>query len=164
MGATERGSESNRSAAPPGDVWSQAAGAHRPDRGDRGPVRTLDEQVQAGPEFVELRRRHRRFVFPMTAAFLLWYLAYVLLAGYAPEVMAVPVADGINLGFVIGLLQFVTTFAISTAYALYGRRRLDPLAEQLKERVERGRADGGATARFPRHPDGLFGDAACGPR
>ena len=44
---------------------------------------TVHERVQAGPEFTELRRRLRGWVFPMTAAFLLWYLAFVLLASYA---------------------------------------------------------------------------------
>lgn len=63
---------------------------------------TLHERVQAGPEFIELRRRLRRFVFPMTAAFLLWYLAFVLLASYARDLMATPVLGRLNLGLVIG--------------------------------------------------------------
>ena len=33
-------------------------------------------------------RRFRRFVFPMTALFLVWYFLYVLLAAYAPDFMA----------------------------------------------------------------------------
>jgi uncharacterized membrane protein (DUF485 family) len=35
--------------------------------------------VQASPEFQELRSRLRRFVFPMSALFLIWYFTYVLL-------------------------------------------------------------------------------------
>ena len=46
------------------------------------------EQAQASPEFRALRRRLRRFVFPMSALFLVWYLAYVLLASYARPFMA----------------------------------------------------------------------------
>ncbi|WP_344429286.1 DUF485 domain-containing protein, partial [Amycolatopsis minnesotensis] len=38
------------------------------------------ESVQKSAEFVELRRRLRVFVFPMTVVFVVWYLAYVLLA------------------------------------------------------------------------------------
>ena len=33
--------------------------------------------VQASPEFQELRSRLRRFVFPMSALFLVWYAVYV---------------------------------------------------------------------------------------
>ena len=45
---------------------------------------TIYEQIQASSEFAELRSKLRRFIFPMSAAFLIWYLLYVLLASYAP--------------------------------------------------------------------------------
>jgi uncharacterized membrane protein (DUF485 family) len=97
---------------------------------------TLHERVRQGPEFVLLRRRLRRFVFPMTAAFLLWYLAYVLLASYVRDLMATPVPGGLTLGLVIGLAQFVSTFALTAGYVRYARRRLDPLAAQIREQIE----------------------------
>jgi uncharacterized membrane protein (DUF485 family) len=98
--------------------------------------RTLHEHVQASPEFAELRSRLRRFVFPMSAAFMLWYLGYVLLASYAPQIMAIPVLGYINVGIVVGLLQFVTTFAITGLYVRYADRRLDPLSEAIRTRME----------------------------
>ena len=98
--------------------------------------RTPHELMKESPEFVALRRRLRGFAFPMTALFLLWYVAYVLLASYARELMATPVLGGINLGLVIGLAQFATTFALTAAYVRFARRRLDPLAAQLREQVE----------------------------
>jgi uncharacterized membrane protein (DUF485 family) len=97
---------------------------------------TFHERVQAGPEFVELRRRLRSFVFPAAAAFFLWYVAYVLLASYARELMATPVYGGVTLGLVIGLAQFVSTFALTTAYVRFAQRRLDPLAARIREQVE----------------------------
>ena len=98
--------------------------------------RTPHELMKESPEFVALRRRLRGFAFPMTALFLLWYVAYVLLASYARDLMATPVLGGINLGLVIGLAQFATTFALTAAYVRFARRRLDPLAAQLREQVE----------------------------
>ncbi|MHA6629015.1 DUF485 domain-containing protein [Pseudonocardia sichuanensis] len=97
---------------------------------------TVYEQVQATPEFADLRRRLRRFVFPMSAAFLIWYLVYVLLASYAPEFMSIKVFGNINVGLIIGLLQFVSTFVITTVYVRYANKHLDPAAEQLRERIE----------------------------
>ena len=105
---------------------------------------TLHEQVQAGSEFTELRKRLRGFVFPMTAAFLLWYIAFVLLASYARGLMATPVLGVINLGLVIGLAQFVTTFALTAAYVRFAQRRLDPLAARIRERVEDHALEDGA--------------------
>ncbi|WP_214365792.1 DUF485 domain-containing protein [Pseudonocardia sp. H11422] len=97
---------------------------------------TIYEQVQDSPEFADLRRRLRNFVFPMSVAFLLWYLAYVLLASYAPGFMATKVLGNINIGLIIGLLQFVTTFAITTVYVRYANKHLDPAAERLREQIE----------------------------
>lgn len=100
------------------------------------PTGTIYQQVQASPEFVELRSRLRRFVFPMSAAFLIWYLAYVLLASYAPAFMAIKVTGNINIGLIIGLLQFVSTFLITTIYVRYADKHIDPAAERLRKRIE----------------------------
>lgn len=97
---------------------------------------TIYEQVQASDEFADLRSRLRRFVFPMSAAFLIWYLAYVLLASYAPGFMSIKVLGNINVGLIIGLLQFVTTFAITTLYVRYANKNLDPAAARLREKIE----------------------------
>ena len=88
--------------------------------------------LQQSGQFRELRRRHRSFVFPVLALALLWYLAYVLLAGYAPEFMATPVFGRINVGLLIGLAQVVTTFAITMLYVSYANRNLDPIAAELR--------------------------------
>lgn len=97
---------------------------------------TIYEQVQSSAEFAGLRSRLRRFVFPMSAAFLVWYLAYVLLASYAPGFMAIKVLGNINAGLIIGLLQFVSTFVIATVYVRYANKYLDPAAERLREQIE----------------------------
>ena len=72
-------------------------------------------EVQQSEEFGDLRRRFRRFVFPMTALFLAWYFLYVILAAFAPAFMSTKVWGNINIGLVFGLLQFVSTFAITIA-------------------------------------------------
>jgi uncharacterized membrane protein (DUF485 family) len=99
---------------------------------------TVHERVQAGPEFTELRRRLRSWVFAMSAAFLLWYVAFVLLASYARGFMATPVSGPITVGLLVGLAQFASTFALTAAYVRFARRRIDPLAEQIRTDLERG--------------------------
>jgi uncharacterized membrane protein (DUF485 family) len=103
---------------------------------------TVYQEVQRTAAFADLRSRLRRFVFPMSAAFLLWYLAYVVLASYAPEFMATRIGgSNITIGLVFGLLQFVTTFAITAIYVRYADRRLDPAAKALREQVEAKQAE-----------------------
>jgi uncharacterized membrane protein (DUF485 family) len=98
--------------------------------------RTPDAQafldMQASPEFQELRRRLRRFVFPMTAFFLAWYAAYVLLATYASDLMATKVLGNINLGIILGLGQF----AITALYVRFANRELDPRSAAIREELE----------------------------
>ena len=96
--------------------------------------------VQASPEFQELRSRLRRFVFPMTAVFLIWYFAYVLLGAFAHDFMATKVWGNINIGILIGLGQFVTTFLITFIYVRFANRELDPRAEAIRYKLEGGAA------------------------
>jgi len=93
-------------------------------------------ETQASPDFATLRKRLRNFVFPVSALFLAWYLLYVLLADYAHSFMSIKLVGNINIGLVLGLLQFVSTFAITTWYVRYANKQLDPLASELRERVE----------------------------
>jgi uncharacterized membrane protein (DUF485 family) len=92
--------------------------------------------VQASPEFQELRTRLRRFVFPMTAFFLIWYATYVVLGAFAHDFMAIQVFGNVNVGLLIGLGQFLTTFIITGMYVRFANRELDPRAAAIRERVE----------------------------
>ena len=96
------------------------------------------EEISSRPEFQLLRHRLRSFVFPMTGLFLAWYLLYVLLATYAPAFMSAKLWGNITVGLIFGLLQFVSTFAITWWYVRFTARRFDPLSEQLREELEGG--------------------------
>lgn len=91
--------------------------------------------VQASPEFQDLRRRLRRFVFPMTGVFLIWYATYVLLGVFATDFMATRVWGNINVGLLLGLAQFVTTFVITGLYVRFASRELDPRAEAIRNEM-----------------------------
>ena len=92
--------------------------------------------AQDSAEFIELKRRFRRFAFPMTVAFLTWYLLFVLLSTYAHDFMSTEVFGNINVGLIFGLLQFVSTFAITHLYVSYANRNTDPIAEEMRDRLE----------------------------
>ncbi|MYW66633.1 DUF485 domain-containing protein [Streptomyces sp. SID8379] len=94
--------------------------------------------VQEGAEFGELRRAHRSFAFPLTIGFIAWYLVYVLLSNYAGDFMGTKVVGNINVAFVLGLAQFLTTFLIAWWYSRYSAAKLDPKAEAIKSRMEGG--------------------------
>ena len=109
------------------------------------------EQAQASPEFMELKKRFRAFAFPMTVAFLVWYLLFVVLSTYAHDFMSTKVFGNINIGLLFGLLQFVSTFAITHLYVSHANRKTDPIADEMRERLEQhefasGHASGSETS------------------
>ena len=91
------------------------------------------DELAARPEFAELRKRYRGFVFPATIAFLVWYLLYVVMSNWATGFMNTEVVGNINVALVFGLLQFVTTFGLAWYYSRFSSSRLDPLARDLEQ-------------------------------
>ncbi|RLK47354.1 DUF485 domain-containing protein [Microbacterium telephonicum] len=96
--------------------------------------------VEESPRFDELKRKHRSFVWPLTVAFLLWYFAYVLLSSFATEFVSTRVWGDITIGLLLGLGQFVTTFAITMWYVSYANRKLDPLSAEIRTDLEKQEA------------------------
>ena len=96
------------------------------------------QAVQRSEDFQRLRRKLRSFIFPMTVAFFLWYLLYVLLSAYARGFMSTKVVGNINVALIFGLLQFVSTFLIAWYYARYSSRELDPIADSIRNKMEEG--------------------------
>lgn len=106
---------------------------------ETGPAQPTTEAFvaeQASQEFGELRRSYRSFAFPLTIAFVAWYLLYVLLSNYAGGFMGTKVYSNFNVAFVFGLAQFLTTFLIAWFYSRHANAKLDPKAEAIKSRME----------------------------
>lgn len=93
-------------------------------------------RVQQSPEFTTLRKTFRSFAFPMTAVFLAWYFAYVLASIFAKDLMMTKVAGNLTVGLLFGIAQFVSTFLITWLYIRYSTKRVDPIAEKLREELE----------------------------
>ncbi len=97
------------------------------------------DHLAATPEFAELRKAYRGFVFPATVAFLAWYLLYVVMSNWATGFMNIRLIGNINVALVFGLLQFATTFGLAWLYSQHSNAKLDPLARQLNDEYEKSR-------------------------
>ncbi|GAA4529100.1 DUF485 domain-containing protein [Brachybacterium paraconglomeratum] len=116
---------------------SHASPEAAPDPGD--PSAPTPEQflaVQQSEEFGQLRRNFRGFAIPMTVAFLVWYLAYVLLSTYAEGFMSIHVIGNLNLGIILGFSQFLMTFAITFLYIRHANKNLDPISSKIRIELE----------------------------
>ncbi|MER6301113.1 DUF485 domain-containing protein [Kitasatospora sp. NPDC001539] len=88
--------------------------------------------VQASAAFQDIRHSYRAFVFPVSGAFLGWYLMYVAAEAVAPGVMRSPIAGPLNVAWLLGLLQFASTFLLTWLYARNARTKRDRAALGLR--------------------------------
>jgi len=107
------------------------------------PGETVDPIEQGGVD--ELARRHGRFVWPMTAFFLVYYMLLMWLPSVAPGFMGRKVFGNFTFAYLFALSQFVMTFLVAWAYTRFARRRLDPLVDAFRARA--GKATSGEVGR-----------------
>ena len=111
------------------------------------------EAIERSPEFQELTRSKRAFVVPATIFFMVWYFGFIALCGYAPDFMGREfLTDGLTVGYVLALTQFVMSWVLAMMYVRRANRVWDPLATRVRDSVDR-RAAGEpapATSRFRR--------------
>ena len=93
-------------------------------------------EMQKSPQFSELRGSYRKFAFPMTVAFFVWYVLYVVMAVFMPDFMGQSLGGNWNVGLVFGLLQFATTFLITWIYVKYANKNIEPRAAAIREELE----------------------------
>jgi uncharacterized membrane protein (DUF485 family) len=112
------------------DVPSDVAGG----RPEPAAAALLGDDEEA--ELDELDRRHRGFVFPATVFALVFYMALIFAAAWAPGFMSTKLFGAINVAYVFALAQFVMTFVLAWLYGRFARRRFDPLAKRLLETLK----------------------------
>ena len=81
---------------------------------------------------------------PATIFFLTYYMAFILLAGYAEDFMASSVYEGLTVGYCLALTQFLMVFVLGILYLRKADREYDPLAQRV---LTTAGDDGGETGR-----------------
>ena len=97
--------------------------------------------VQASPQFQDLRNRLRRFVFPMTALFLIWYLQLCAARRLRARLHGDTRSSATSTSVCCSASgQFVSTFLITGLYVRFANRELDPRAAAIRDELEGGQA------------------------
>lgn len=93
------------------------------------------------PSFRALMSAKTRFLVPVVAIYLGFYLGVALLAGFAREFMAQSVIGALNVGYLLILAIYAMAWIIALIYVRVANRSFDPKAEQaltaLHERERR---------------------------
>jgi uncharacterized membrane protein (DUF485 family) len=95
--------------------------------------------LQRSAAFARLRFRSRRYLAAMTALFLGAFALTAYLAGWVPGFLALRVIGHINLGMLLAVGLILLPALVCVVHLRYAGRRLDPLAERVREDYERNR-------------------------
>ena len=102
---------------------------------DEAPAHKVDwEGIEGSDEFKELVRKKRSFVIPGTIFFLTWYMLFIALCAFAQDFMGERVYEGLTVGYVLALTQFLMVFVLGLLYLSRSKNVFDPLAEKAIER------------------------------
>ncbi|HLI98192.1 MAG TPA: DUF485 domain-containing protein [Bradyrhizobium sp.] len=76
----------------------------------------------------QLIAEKRKYLVPMTIAFMVSYIGLTVLAGFAKDLIGTKVAGPINLGFLLIALNYLLSWALAILYGRIAAHQFDPLA------------------------------------
>lgn len=87
------------------------------------------EAIERSPEFQELVKKRRSFVLPGTIFFLTYYMSFILLCAYARDTMGESIYQGLTVGYVLALTQFLMVLVLGLMYLKRSANVYDSLAD-----------------------------------
>ena len=91
------------------------------------------EEIERSDAFQELVRKRKSFVLPGTIFFLTWYMGFILLTAYAEDFMSERISEGLTVGYVLALTQFLMVLVLGLLYLRKSANVFDPLAAKAIE-------------------------------
>jgi uncharacterized membrane protein (DUF485 family) len=89
-------------------------------------------QPNAEPNaLAELVVKKLRFIGLMTLIYMVSYVGLTILAGFARELLSVPVIGAVNLGFVLIAANYLIAWGLALIYVRVANRYFDPLADRI---------------------------------
>jgi uncharacterized membrane protein (DUF485 family) len=93
----------------------------------------LTERITRNPNYQLLRSKRSRFGWTLTLVMLVVYYGYILLIAFSPDLLAIPIGDGVTTwGIPIGFGVIVFTIAITAFYVQRANSEFDELSEKVK--------------------------------
>lgn len=88
-------------------------------------------------DFRKLSSERNRLGVGLAAAMAVIYFTFISLVAFFPATLAHPVVPGsaISVGVIVGIAIMASGFILTAIYVVYASTRIDPMVENLKERV-----------------------------
>jgi uncharacterized membrane protein (DUF485 family) len=97
---------------------------------------TVWSRIGQSPQYQELIRAKRAFIFPTSLFFIAYYFALPVLVGWWPELMKKPVLGPVNIAYLFALSQFFMAWIIAFIYV----RKAGKWDKQAKQVIESAEA------------------------
>jgi len=92
------------------------------------------EAIQQNPKYQELVRTRSAFGWTLTVITLIIYLGFILLIGYEPKFLGIPIGHSVmTLGLPIGLFVIVSAFVLVGIYVRRANAVYDSLTRAIVE-------------------------------
>ncbi len=92
------------------------------------------EAIQRNPKYQQLVRARSAFGWTLTAVTLVIYLGFILLIGYQPRLLGIPIGGSvITIGLPIGLFVIVSAFVLVGVYVRRANATYDTLTRAIVE-------------------------------
>ena len=92
------------------------------------------EAIQRNPKYQQLVRQRSVFGWTLTAVTLIIYFGFILLIGYAPKFLGIPIGGSVmTLGLPIGLFVIVSAFVLVWIYVARANASYDSLTRAIVE-------------------------------
>jgi uncharacterized membrane protein (DUF485 family) len=92
------------------------------------------EAIQRNPKYQELVRTRSSFGWTLTVVTLVIYLGFILLIGYAPKFLGIPMGHSVmTIGLPIGLFVIVSAFVLVGIYVRRANSAYDSLTRAIVE-------------------------------
>jgi uncharacterized membrane protein (DUF485 family) len=93
------------------------------------------QRIRHHPKFLELERKRSRFSWGLSAAMLVIYYGYILLVGFAPDVLGRPLSPGsaTTVGMPIGVGVILAAVLLTGVYVWRANGEFDRLTREIVE-------------------------------
>ena len=71
----------------------------------------------------------------LTIAMTVIYVGFILLVAYGKPLLAMPIADGLSLGILLGALVIVSAWLLIAIYVRWANRHYDPALAALRQQA-----------------------------
>jgi uncharacterized membrane protein (DUF485 family) len=73
-----------------------------------------------------------RIAVSLTLAMMVIYIGFILLIAYAKPLLAMPLAEGLSLGILLGALVIVSAWVLIAVYIAWANKHYDPALASLR--------------------------------